>query len=85
MRNQVKMIAIPDQFNVIAQYPAAVVKGATNEAGARAFLDYLLSPEGQSILAQWGFIPVEGTGAPPAPGAIRPEMIASSGQHGVRA
>jgi molybdate transport system substrate-binding protein len=85
VRNRVKTITIPDWFNVIAQYPAAVVKGAANEAGARAFLDYLLSPEGQSILAQWGFIPLEGPGARPAPGAVRPELIPSSGQHGVRA
>lgn len=68
VRGQLRAIPIPDQFNVIARYPIAVVRGAANEAGARAFIDYLLSAEGQAILEQNGFIPVGRTGgAPPYP------------------
>lgn len=55
---QVKVVSIPEGLNVIAEYPAAVVKGAANEAGARAFIDYLISDAGQSILRKWGFLPV---------------------------
>jgi molybdate transport system substrate-binding protein len=47
-------VAIPDPDNVTATYPAAVVKGASNPVGARAFLDYLLGP-GQRTLAGFGF------------------------------
>jgi molybdate transport system substrate-binding protein len=52
----VRAIDIPPQLNVIAKYPIAVVKGARNEAGARAFIDYVLSPAGQAILARYGFL-----------------------------
>jgi molybdate transport system substrate-binding protein len=54
---RVTTIDIPDRYNVIARYPVAVVKGAPNAAGARAFVDYLLSPPGQQILAKYGFLP----------------------------
>jgi molybdate transport system substrate-binding protein len=58
VRAQLRVIPIPEATNVIADYPAAVVKGTSNEAGANAFIQYLLSTEGQSTLQKWGFIPV---------------------------
>ncbi|MBV8086846.1 MAG: molybdate ABC transporter substrate-binding protein [Chloroflexi bacterium] len=57
----VKSLAIPDQFNVIADYPIAVVKGAPNAAGAKAFIQYVLAPSGgQAILQKSGLVPVAG-------------------------
>lgn len=56
VRSQVKIVDIPDQFNIIAQYPIAVVKGAANPSGAQAFVAYVLSPAGQKILKDNGFI-----------------------------
>jgi molybdate transport system substrate-binding protein len=52
----VRVIPIPPEFNVIAKYPIAAVKGARNALGARAFIEYVLSPEGQAILARYGFL-----------------------------
>lgn len=57
-RAQVEVIDIPDQFNVIARYPIAVTRGAANADGARAFIDYVLSPAGQATLEKHGFIPM---------------------------
>lgn len=55
----VKSVAIPDQFNVIADYPIAVVKGAPNPDGAQAFIKYLLAASGgQAILQKSGLVPV---------------------------
>lgn len=56
IRSAVKVIDIPPEFNVIAKYPIAVVKGTRNEAGALAFIEYVLSPIGQSILERHGFL-----------------------------
>gem|GEM_PF-115682 len=58
VRGAVKVLAIPESFNVIAQYPIAVVRDAPNAAGARAFIDYVLSPAGQAILTKHGFLAV---------------------------
>ena len=48
-------IDIPDQQQVIARYPIAVVKDSKNARLAHGFVDYLLSPAGQSVLAEFGF------------------------------
>ena len=54
--NKIKMIDIPDNFNVIAQYPIAVTKSSAHSTDARAFVQYILSPEGQAVLQQYHFI-----------------------------
>lgn len=48
-------IAIPDAYNVIASYPIAVTAEAQRPAAARAFIDYVLSDAGQTILKTYGF------------------------------
>ncbi len=55
--DQVLQIPIPDEQNVVARYPIAVVEDAPEEVLARQFVDFVLSPEGQSILQKWGFGP----------------------------
>jgi len=50
----VRLIDIPDAYNVIADYPIAAI---TERALARDFVNFVLSAEGQAILAKWGFIP----------------------------
>ncbi len=51
-------ILIPDQFNVIAQYPIAVLNNTHELELSKAFIAYVLSPAGQAVLSQWGFSPV---------------------------
>ena len=55
---QLDTIDVPDEFNTLAAYPIARVKGDPNPAGADAFIAYVLSPEGQATLARWNFITV---------------------------
>ncbi len=52
-----KTIAFPAVDNVIANYPIAVLKSATQPDLAASFIAFILSPEGQAILKKWGFIP----------------------------
>ncbi len=54
VRDQVNQVAVPDAFQTIASYPIAVTDGNNPSAG-QAFVDFVLSPTGQEILAQWGF------------------------------
>ena len=48
-------IDIPNQFNVVAAYPIAVVKSSAKPALAQKFVDYVLSADGQAILQKYGF------------------------------
>jgi molybdate transport system substrate-binding protein len=50
-------VAIPDDQNVIATYPMAVVKASQHAEGAQAFLDLVMSTGGQAVLASYGFLP----------------------------
>ena len=54
-----KSIEIPNNFNVIAKYPIAVLTKAPNPDLATQFITYVLSSEGQNILNKWGFMPVQ--------------------------
>ncbi|HZY45604.1 MAG TPA: molybdate ABC transporter substrate-binding protein, partial [Anaerolineae bacterium] len=54
---QLSTIDIPDKYNVLATYPIAVLKAAPHSQAATAFVEYVLSDKGQSILQKWGFLP----------------------------
>lgn len=53
--NKVKGVVIPDNLNASTEYPIAALTKAPNPAGARAFVAYVLSPAGQSVLSADGF------------------------------
>jgi molybdate transport system substrate-binding protein len=53
----VEGIEIPDDDNVVATYPIAPVATSGNPDASQAFLDFVLSEEGQRILVDHGFLP----------------------------
>jgi molybdate transport system substrate-binding protein len=54
----VRVFEIPDSANVLASYPIAVLKNARRAEDAQVFVERVLSPDGQKILARHGLIPV---------------------------
>ena len=50
------VIEIPVEFNVLATYPIAPL---TDSPSAAAFVNFVLSPEGQAVLEKWGFTPID--------------------------
>jgi molybdate transport system substrate-binding protein len=56
--DQIQVVGIPDEVNVIATYPVAVLAQGDPTLGS-AFIAYLLSDEGQALLERFGFQPVE--------------------------
>jgi molybdate transport system substrate-binding protein len=55
--DKVTPIDVPNAANVPASYDSVVVKASRNIAGARAFLDWFVGPDGQAILSRLGFLP----------------------------
>jgi molybdate transport system substrate-binding protein len=54
---QVQVVPIPAEFNVVAHYPMAVVKGAPYPEVAQAYVRFLASPEARAAFARYGFGP----------------------------
>jgi len=55
--DRVRTITIPAEVNVRAEYLVGAVSGAAGAELARAWIDLVLSPEGQAVLARYGFMP----------------------------
>jgi len=54
---RVSGVQVPPDQNVVAAYPAAVVKATRNHALAQAFVDQLLAGAGRDALRARGFLP----------------------------
>jgi molybdate transport system substrate-binding protein len=52
---RIESLDIPENVNVTAAYPIAVIGAGAAKVAARAFVAYVLSDEGRSILAAYGF------------------------------
>jgi molybdate transport system substrate-binding protein len=59
MAGKVTKILIPDRYNVVGDFPVGVLSQSKNPAEAQAFIDEIMSEEGQTILDKYGFIPVK--------------------------
>lgn len=58
IRDQVRVIEIPENLNVLATYPIAVTEGSENPELAQKWIDLVLSDEGQGVLEKYKFEPV---------------------------
>jgi len=59
MVGKVLRIQIPDEYNVVGDFPIAVLEQSRYPAESQGFIDVVMSEEGQSMIAKYGFIPVE--------------------------
>jgi len=66
---KVQVIEIPPALQIVATNYVGVPTQAPHPAIAQQLLDYLLSPPGQDIFTQLGYLPLtpDGTGAAPSP------------------
>ena len=55
--DKVSGVAIPDDQNVIATYPVAIVKATKNPTAAQGYIDGLVTGPGQEALKSAGFLP----------------------------
>jgi molybdate transport system substrate-binding protein len=55
-RANLRVIDIPDELNLRASYPIALINNSGQQELAQEFVDYVLSPAGQAVLEKYGFI-----------------------------
>jgi molybdate transport system substrate-binding protein len=56
-QGKIEGVPIPEDQNVVATYPIAMLEDAALPEDARAFVELVLSSAGQRILAEHGFLP----------------------------
>lgn len=55
--DKIGVIAIPEEIDVVAEYPIAVLVKAPHPALAQAWIEHVQSPAGLAVLARAGFQP----------------------------
>ena len=58
IRDRIQVVEIPEELNVTATYPIATIEESQNPELARAWVDMVLSEEGQRVLDNNNFEPV---------------------------
>lgn len=58
IREEVEVIEIPQNLQVVAEYPVAALAEAQNPELAQQWIELVTSEEGQQVLEDWGFEPV---------------------------
>lgn len=58
IRDEVEVVEVPEDLQVVPTYQIAVLENSEDPELARAWVDLVLSEEGQQIFEDWGFEPV---------------------------
>jgi molybdate transport system substrate-binding protein len=59
LTSKVDKIDIPDEYNIIAEYPLGILLESKYPAESWEFIDLVMSDEGKAVLEKYGFAPVE--------------------------
>lgn len=59
LNSQLRAFPIADRLNTRASYPIAALSDSPNREAAQAFVAFVISEAGQSVLERWNFIPVQ--------------------------
>jgi molybdate transport system substrate-binding protein len=60
LSSKVDKIEIPDEYNIIAEYPMGISNESKYTSEAEEFMNLVKSEEGRAVLERYGFIPVKG-------------------------
>jgi molybdate transport system substrate-binding protein len=59
MISKIDKIVIPDEYNIIAEYPLGMLMESKYPGESLVFMDLVMSDEGRAVLEKYGFDPVE--------------------------
>lgn len=60
-KEDITLIEIPDEYNVIADYPYGIIDATKNKAAVEAWEAYMTGSAGTALLTDYGFDPVAAT------------------------
>ena len=76
LASRIDKINIPDEYNVIAEYPIGILKDTMYPAQSQDFIDLVTSEQGEAILEKYGFSSVHSS-LPEAAGNAAPAKAAA--------
>jgi molybdate transport system substrate-binding protein len=59
LASKVDRIAIPDEYNIIAEYPMGILLESKYPAESQEFMNLVMSDKGKAVMEKYGFAPVE--------------------------
>jgi molybdate transport system substrate-binding protein len=59
LANKVDKVDIPDEYNIIAEYPMGILLESKYPAESQKFMNLVMSNDGKAVLEKYGFAPVE--------------------------
>jgi molybdate transport system substrate-binding protein len=68
LASKIDKVDIPDEYNVIAEYPIGIVKESRYPAQSQDFINLVTSEQGKAILEKYGFTPVRNSSLAEAAG-----------------
>jgi molybdate transport system substrate-binding protein len=76
LTSKVDKIDIPDEYNVIAQYPMGILLESKYPVESKEFMSLVMSEKGKAVLEKYGFAPVAGGAAKTAGTAMAAKAAA---------
>jgi molybdate transport system substrate-binding protein len=76
LTRKVDKIDIPDEYNVVAQYPMGILLESKYPVQSQEFMSRVLSDKGKAVLEKYGFAPVVGAAAKTAGTAMAAKAAA---------
>jgi molybdate transport system substrate-binding protein len=76
LTSKVDKIDIPDEYNVVAQYPMGILLESKYPLQSQEFMSRVLSDKGKAVLEKYGFAPVVGSAAKTAGTALAANVAA---------
>jgi len=59
LASKVDKIEIPDEYNIIAEYPMGILLESEYPVESQEFMNLVISDEGKAVMEKYGFAPVE--------------------------
>lgn len=78
LSSRVSQIEIPDEYNIIAEYPVGIPTESRYPVAAQNFINLVKSEEGRAVLERYGFSPVSDSVAPSDVSAATGEPMAAA-------